>query len=239
LPNLKINTRLPRVVIAPDRFGEFIRRDKSTTINISVTSEIHSKKGSISFNTTLKVNRCPRTEEAKATEAVVSWLEKNLPSILSRANYWNFFENTLLTADVSSEELREWPREPLLVSLDMTPHLQEILDESIDYISKVRRRFNESKEKLLFLANTNLPLGFAQSVGEANTLLKRIEYVLSTSTDVGGYEPSKARNAMHNYQDLARRKIELNSNYQRSLRSLKSFAAGVTFPTTFDRRPDA
>lgn len=195
--------------------------------------------GAIEFNTVVKVGKLHTESEQNAQALSVLWLIKELPSLLPRRQYWQFFETATLVPDnfpkLSKIDLHKQKQ----YELALHPNFLLTFQEAILYLRDLEERFDQAKEKLWQFATTNLPFGFAQTRAEAHVLLRFIENVLSAGADEAGYEPFRARAAINDYDELAKRKDVENHNYKISLESLQQFACGVSFPRTWHKRPSA
>ncbi|MBT2304548.1 hypothetical protein J7E70_29405 [Variovorax paradoxus] len=239
MTTLRVNTAVPQQLFERDWRGETIYPNDAATINVCIANELSLGKEKLSFHVVVKIEKASLASERDADGLAIAWLKQTLPERMSRAPYWDFFSYTWLVPDAVPPAPDVSPYYAQETEIDLTPRLREIADAGAAHVAAIRVVFEAAKAELWVMATNNAPLGFAQTVGQARSLLRTIESVLSCSADIGGYEPSKARYAMRDYEDLARRKQETNHNYQYALSSLKSFAHGVAFPSTWHRRPEA
>lgn len=239
MATVRINITHPRQIFEHLPGGGFIPPERSKLILFLITSEVVLDTGKLSFDTTVKLTRSDSRTVAHSQGLALGWLKAELPKRLSQQGYWEFFRTTefIPPADLSGvEPLSLGPTE---VSVEVHEGVARQGSDAISHLKKVENRFIEAKKRLWEHATSNYPLGFAQSLPEARELLSFIERVLDAGADLGRYEPHKARSALQNYQELARRKDVHNYNYKHALDSLKSFAFGVDFPRAWARRPDA
>jgi hypothetical protein len=237
MAKLNVNTCHPRIVFGRGYDGRVITPKNSKTINVCVRSELITDDGKIAFHVIVKTPKDQAEDEETSQSLAVSWLLQELPSHMAQRAYWDFFRHTEQTPESLSNLPQIDPYKLAPIELDLHPDLAIRAKEAISHLRAVEERFEQAKEKLWRFATNNLPLGFAQTRAEAHTLLHFIEQVLSAGSDEGDYESYNARSAMSDYDELARRKDTNNHNYKSTLESLKRFAYGVSFPSTWHQRP--
>ena len=239
MPTLRVNVGHPYVCFDAVRGSRSPVSASAEPTSVCVRCELETDIGDIAFYVLVKVKKLYASSETKAQEFAVAWLANQLPEHFRQPNYWNFFQCTEFRPEELPITTEVKLTQAFSVDLDLSPGLQKTVEESIAHLSQVRLRFVAAKERLWELVASNSPFGFAQTTEEARNLLRIIEETLSASSDAGSNEPYEARSALDDYEELARRKVEANHNYQSALTSLKYFVSGVTFPSTWTRRPDA
>jgi hypothetical protein len=238
MTTLHVNLGPVRHVFETSRLsGALIEPKDSGTVNVEITNELILPRGSLAFHVIVKVPKTALKNDQEADPLATAWLKHELPARMSRSNYWSFFETTWVAPDETLSNLDSSPASRLDAEITLTTHMETVAEEACNHTAAIEQQFDSAKHQLTELAFNNTAYGFSRSLSEARKLIRTIEAILSASADVGGYKSMTARSALADYQELARRKVESNRNYQVALRSLQTFAFGVTFPKTWGRRP--
>jgi hypothetical protein len=112
------------------------------------------------------------------------------------------------------------------------------INNSIEHLKSVKTTFKNAKEKLTKLAFQSTPFGFNHSLEEARKHFYAIESLLECSADRGSGTPSDIRSALKAYEELARRKVQNNHNYQISLQNLQQIIFRIRFPKYWCKKPN-
>lgn len=238
MPVLIVNRGYPQVFLETNRDGQIVPIEKAKTFRICVRSELHTDQGELAFHTIVRVDKGDACEQSEAQRLAIAWLKDELPRRFSQSSYWNFFEFSQLDLGkvlpgTVDECLRESSNE-----VELSSRIATIYYEAHLHLSRVRPQFNDSAERLRQLVSENTPIDFACTLGEARILIRTIEMTLAASADLPGDQAGEARFALINYQELAKRKVESNHNYQSALTSLRRFSYGLSFPRSWQRRPE-
>lgn len=239
MTTLTINRGISQIFFDTDWQGRVVPYEKAKITKVCVRNELHTDHGKLAFHAIVRVSKELASENADAERLAISWLKAELPRRFAQTSYWNFFEYTELDMNVLAPDSIDESSKESTTTLELSSRIAEIAEETALYLADLRSRFDSSARRLSDLTSNNLPLGFAQTLGEARTLIRTIENVLSASGDYPPDQAGEARLALTSYQELARRKVESNHNYQSALTSLKRFAYGLHFPETWTRRPYA
>lgn len=237
MAKLRINVTFPRIVLVPvvgcSRGNEY---DRSVQ-GVLVCSELMLDQGSLRFNSIVCVPRSLAVEEKRAKQLALSWLGGNLVRQMAGSGRWNFFHARHM--QVHTSEGLQPVEEGVVVEQDIVtpaPFEAEAV-EAMSLLADVESKFEAARKRLEDLVSNSTAIGFSMSLGEARRLIQGIEQVLQAGDDSGRSTSSDARLAVRDYEELARRKQENNSNYQSALYSLKSFVYGLSFPTTWRSPP--
>lgn len=237
MTKLRINVTFPRIVFVPSvGYPRGTKYDKSVH-GVLVCSKLVHPKGSLSFNCVVSVPKSLAAEERRAKQLALSWLGANLARQMSGAGRWDFFRPRDLY--VHSSEGLESNDEGGAIEQDLvtSTSLEAEVVESLSVLADVESKFDAARLRLEDFVSNSTALGFSMSLSEARQLIRGVEQVLLAGNDSGRSTASDARSAVRDYEELARRKQENNSNYKSSLSSLQSFVYGLTFPTTWKECP--
>lgn len=233
---LDINTGFAHEIFEHDRFGNVIQPDKVATVAVFIESTLKLEGGALALRSAVRVPKRAASTSAALDSSAVQYLTKELPAWLASSSYWNFFGLTWFTADASDgtpvADLR--PRD---MTVEVSDRIAEQANAALAHIEAVRIPFEAAKARLNELAFRYTAFGLSQSVNEGRAAIRVLEDVLEASGDSGGYRASHARSAVRDLEELARRKVESNRNYQAHLQDLQRFAFGVTFPRSWHQRP--
>lgn len=233
---LTIETDPIRPVLERDYWGVTVDEAKANSRCVEITCSLKMLNMELSFNVTVSIPKGLVDESKEVDVAALTWLSENLPKRLSSDGYWDFFRSTPL----SLKELSAAPspqRYGHAVDVKLSAGIASQADAACAHLGEVRTKFESAKSRLSYLAFNNMALGFKESLSEARATLRTIEEILEANGGMGGYSPQDARNAMRDYENLARRQIESKHNYQSALCSLQRFAHGVSYPTVWGKRP--
>jgi len=233
---LRVNSGLHRQVFETDHWGNTVYPDKAKTINVCVSNELILTDGRMPFLVVVKIKKSQLQAGDDADAIAINWLKHSLPSFLAAAHYWDFFKHTWIDGDASGPDSEKF--KSLEIDITLNERTAKQLSEAVTHLSLARTAFDSAKKRLAEFVAHNTPLGFEHSVSEARPLFNSVERTLSAAADIGGYSPRDARSAWSDYQELSRRKMENNHNYQCALSSLRQFVYGVNFPTYWGKRPD-
>jgi hypothetical protein len=240
MKNLRINVTFPRIVLIPSiGYSRGSEHDK-TVHGVLVCSELVLDQGKLRFNTVVCIPKTLAVEEKRAKQLALSWLGGNLVRQMAEAGRWNFFQARQL--HVRASEGLQPIDEGTVVEQDMqdivvpAPFEAEAA-EAIALLAEIEAKFETARERLSDLVSNSTALGFSMSLGEARKLMQGVEMVLQAGDESGRSRASDVRRALQDYEELARRKQENNTNYQSALHSLKSFVYGLSFPTTWRSQP--
>lgn len=239
MATVRINITHPKKIFEPLPGGGFVPPERSKFIFFLIANEVVFDVGVLAINALVKVSKSDLRNDEQSQRVALSRLNHELPSRLREQGYWDFFRATELSAPADLPEVDSPVRGSTEISIELNEGVVRHASEALAHLEKVGNRFAEAKKRLCEYATNNYPAGFAQSLPQARELLYFIERVLEAGADPGGYESHKARSALQNYQELARRKDVNNHNYRHAQNSLQSFVFGVTFPRAWARRPDA
>lgn len=237
MTKLRINVTFPRIVFVPSiGYPRGTEYDK-TVYGVLVCSELVHPQGTLSFYCVVSVPKSLAAEERRAKQLALSWLGANLVRQMTGAGRWNFFHPRQM--HVRNLEKLEPIDEGQAVEQGFTApmSLEEEVIETLSLLAEVESKFDAARQQLEDLVSNSTALGFSMSLGAARQLIRGVEQVLQAGDDSGRSTASDARSAVRDYEELARRKQENNSNYKSSLSSLQSFVYGLTFPTTWKERP--
>lgn len=239
MTTLRIQTVPMRPVFEQDTWGNVVEPAKARAHPFEVTCALALPRRELPFNVIVSVDKTLVPDRKAADAIAFSWLVQELPQALSQGAYWDFFSHTRMSATQAPSEIGPVDRYGFEIDVEISSGIATHASAAIDDVEAIERKFDEAKTRLNDLAFNNYALGFKQSVGEARGLFRTIESVLDASATLGGYTAADARSAMRDYEELARRQVESNHNYQSSLRSLQHFVFGVTLPAVWGRRPTA
>ena len=237
MEKLLLNTEYVSEVFDHDWRGAVIYPENAKNINFAVSNEIRINGDSLCFRIVLKIQKNEHQSQAESEKICLSWCKREFPAYFQSRSYWNFFEATWI--DIP-QDYPEYETEKLsYIELDviLSENLRETILRDLDYLRNIRTVFDTAKERLTDLAFHSTSFGFAQSLGEARQHFRIIEDVVGCSADIGSYGPGDIRSAVRDYEELARRKIENNHNYQVALNDLRTIVSGVHFPHCWGKRP--
>ena len=236
---LIVNTDHAREVFKNDLYGEVIYRDKSDTINFLISNEIESDIGNLCFQFILKIPKATSTNIKELEQVCISWCNSIFPDYFQSKVFWNFFNITWIDI-FDYESLKKNDKYARMeFDIKLKDDMNSVLHDSIETITIVKEKFEKAKNRLLDISFHSTPLGFKESTGEAIALFQTLENIVKCSADIGRYGASDIRYAMQNYQELAKRKMENNHNYQVSLNNLQKIAYGISFPKCWSEKPNA
>lgn len=232
------NTGYLREIFEHDWKGEVIYPENSKNTLFLVSNELSVDSGSICFQFSLKVPKEKFSTPIEAKNACLSWCNSYFPSHFSKLGYWNFFSVKQL--DITNIAVQEVINEHSQIEFDIfiSEKMSEAVNNAIKHIKSVEIAFENAQERLAQLAFKSTAFGFNQSLGEARIHFQVIENILRCSADLGGYVPSDIRSALNDYEELARRKVENNHNYQVSLHNLQKIVFGISFPKCWGQKPN-
>jgi hypothetical protein len=237
MTNLNIQKMPLRSVLERDSFGMLVTDEGKTKSNsFEVPCSLDMSNRELNFNVIVSVRKSFVSDRKSAENLALSWLLENLPRHLeNESSYWDFFSSTRLDAtSMPSSQEHVVSQRPLRVKLtSVTSSAQSACNE----IDSFEHKFEVAKKRLIELVFEENAFHYKETLSEARQLLKLIESVLNSSGSLGGYSPSDARNAIRNYEELARRQVESNHIYKTSLNTLRNFAYGVSLPQTWGSRP--
>lgn len=233
---LDINTGFAHEIFEHDRFGNVIQPDKVATVAVFIQSTLKLASGALALRTAVKVPKHAASTPGALDALAVQYLSGELPGRLASSSYWNFFELAWFTAD-ASDGTPVTDLHPRDMAVEVSDRIAEQANAALAHIEAVRVPFEAAKTRLNELAFHYTAFGLSQYVNEGRAAIRVLEDVLEASGDSGGYRASHARSAVRDLEELARRKVESNRNYQGRLQDLQRFAFGVTFPRSWHQRP--
>jgi hypothetical protein len=236
---LRVNVWGPGQISERDHEGNQVDADKSAAFNIRMTNELVLSARPLAFHVIVRVPKAICSNGGSAGALAFEWLVDYLPARCSRNEHWDFFGPMRLDYPKNRQPLSEPTKWPAETPVELSPHLEGISAEAASHLSNVEAAFDLAKRRLEDWAFQNTCYGFTATLGQARDVLRTIQRVLHASADLGGCHAPQAQSALRNYEELARRRIESNANYQYALRSLQRFAMGVRFPRTWNERPYA
>lgn len=238
---LGIDTHANIQIFERDYHGGLLDGDKAKTINICVGSELETTHGRLGFMTVVKIDKHAALEYQQAVSLSRNWLKQELPWIFAKSNYFPFFAYRWLQLPPEAWDLSDAgplkPLEPL--QIESTETMAKCIDEAAMHVASVRAPFDNAKSKLYEYAYNNTAYGFKQTIGEARGLLSKVEQVLACSGEPFGSGSDHARAARRDYEELAKRQVESNRNYQYMLTNLQRFTSMLKFPSIWARKPEA
>jgi hypothetical protein len=237
--HLSIDTGQTGEIFERDFQGNWIESKHSKTINIKVASELSIDPDPLAFLIVVKIDKTITHEYAEAVSLARHWLAHELPRVLTESGSFNFFNLRWMSPPASISELpRTEPWKPLdKIPVEPNEAMRRCIDEAASHLALVREPFEAAKKKLQDYAYNNTAYGFKHTVGQAHTLLRGIERVLSCSAEFYGSTPEHARRAARDYQELSKRQVESNTNYQYMLRDLQRFTSMLSFPRVWGEKP--
>jgi hypothetical protein len=238
MPRLSINTlHLPHI-FERDWSGNWEPREQPKSINVQSTNSICAGDVSVSFRVAVRIGKdFLGNGDNEANLLTVSFLRSWLPGELAKSNYWDFYGLKWVTyVDCDTVDAQELYR-PFELEVPLTDAMTKVVTEVAEHLGSLREKFSAHKEKLNNFAYQNTAYGFQATVGDARTSFRVIQDVLECSAQEGGYSSSDCRHAFRCYEDLARRKVEANHNYQVLLNRVQRFVSGVEFPEVWGKKP--
>jgi hypothetical protein len=219
---------------------EIIAPEKSKNIVFRISNELLTNDGNLDFEISLRIPKEKFSTSVKAKDACLSWCKNNFSKEFSKCEYWNFFEiKTLDFTEITfllEEDINEYSQMEFEIFISDT--MNKNINNSIEHLKPVKATFKKAKEKLTELAFHSTSFGFNHSLGEARIYFYEIERILECSADTGGGTPSNIRSALKYYEELARRKVENNHNYQVSLQNLQRIIFRINFPRYWRKKPN-
>lgn len=237
MANLQINTRPPSQLGAPQRtWGDPPSKAGDTWFAIYCCLTV--LRGTLDFQVIVPVPASLANDVMTSELMAVAWVNFELPRVLVEYDRWDFFRAKELGAPDQAFDTA-LPQQRLIdLEVTLNEGIALCAAQAREHLDRVERQFDQARQQLWDNAEHLTPFGFERSLAEATRHLRFIEQVLDAGADVGGYEPHQARSALTNYQELARRKDVSKHGYQHALDSLRKFAHGVAFPSTWSRRPE-
>lgn len=230
--SLHLNVGYLRQVLERDRRGELIHDNAATSLNVAVTNEIRWLLGAVPFTVVVRVPKSAAVQRNDADTLALAWLAAHLPAMLSKSNYWNWFESLWMDwTSAPAESAAE------LQALTLSAPLQASLRETNAHLHSVRKRFDEAEERLQGWVRTDYPANFAMTLGQARSELATLRSIVSCSADTGSTLPEHVDRARRDYEELARRKNANNRNFRVHLQDLQRFVYMLTFPSSWGRKP--
>lgn len=238
---LRVNVNGLREISEYNWQGEIIAPEKSKNIVFRISNELLTNDGNLGFEISLRIPKEKFSTLVKGKDACLSWCKNNFSTEFSKYEYWNFFEIPTLDFTeiifVREEDINEYSSQ-MEFEIFISDTMNKNINNSIEHLKSVKTTFKNAKEKLTKLAFQSTPFGFNHSLEEARKHFYAIESLLECSADTGSGTPSDIRSALKAYEELARRKVQNNHNYQISLQNLQQIIFRIRFPKYWCKKPN-
>ncbi|MEQ8270778.1 hypothetical protein [Algiphilus sp.] len=239
MAKLTIKPVTSREVFERDNRGETVYPDKSKKTCALIECSIESVKGEISFNIVVQFPKSIIAEGSNVEQLAIAWAIQNIPIDLAESGYWNYFETMRFDVREAPSIEVEHDSSPIVRELQMSERAETNLDNALTHLVGVREKFDLALGILSKYVAENAPYGFKLTLAEARQHFRTLEAILDCSGQQGGYAAHDVRGAFRDYEELARRQVVNNHNYQSALRDVQRVVYRLSFPRTWGRKPSA
>lgn len=232
---LIINVGHAQQLIDRDWDGNLISELEARQWLWKIENEIKFGDKVLGFQFIAEVPKLLAADAEIALKLVVSWCRQKFAPDFRNHQTWNFFD--IRRVQIAAVPVDEAPRfNHIACDVELSESMVFAIDSTARDLSALKSRFELAKDALFKLATQASPVGIAYAIGEARAHFRTLESIVECSASFG-YGPADVRSALRSYEEMARRKVESNHNYKVAQGTVRKVAYGVSFPTSWHKRP--